>query len=432
MVNQSIPGAWDLGSVETEPVGGMLPSRLEAFTSCLQGLRGPFATAVLTGDSGSGKSWLVNRIVEQAIPSTRWVRVTLLPSQQPIDFYHELLLNCGESPCRRLSEMRTRLRDFLGDQATNAMSWALCVEDLHHVSSELLAELQLVCRQLARPGQFRALMLAGNTVLTRMIRTRSFDGLISRVGRWAHLRPIDADEAQELLLQQRDGTHWSIEIAENLHRDSRGNPLLLLKLADAYKQRANLTPRTEPIPTETERYPGTNPRIASYPLAHAAPLLGSSKPPLRVEDGLIEVGYSADPSETRATHSTAESREARVVPSLAPTPQESSLAPSRDDQPTSQAGDDGEPADPPTELEEEIVRDSYAAIQAWNEWSMHDEGLAASSVAHENSPAGAKLDSGRNRENVIELGPNLWLEEQHDSFAPYSQLFARGRPSKSD
>ncbi len=145
----------------------------------------------------------------------------------------------------------------------------------------------------------------------------------------------------------------------------------------------------------------------------AAPLI-PSKPPLRVEDGLVEVGWDGD------AESDLEPEEEKVISSEVAT------------------GDDAA-------HEEEPVDDPYAALQAWNEWTGHQARAArdAGAVAHQELRQTTGLAAG-GEETMARSGetqtaadaaagtisaPGFRAEPQQE-FAPYSQLFTRIRQSK--
>ena len=126
------------------------------------------------------------------------------------------------------------------------------------------------------------------------------------------------------------------------------------------------------------------------------PLLSTSKPPLRVEEGLIEVGWD-DPVEGADGY--------RV--------------------------DEGAASPPPADADE-AIHDHYAALQAWNEWA-RNQGRAAGAASPESPDSAATATACTASEEPIELGsgldgspPAVWAEAQQ-GFAPYGQLFSRLR-----
>ena len=90
---------------------------------------------------------------------------------------------------------------------------------------------------LADPAALRALFIVGETGLARTLASRpSSIGLLAQVCSHIHLRPLDLDEARDLL-DSADladvGDRWMLE---ELHRQSHGNTALLLRLAQTWNE----------------------------------------------------------------------------------------------------------------------------------------------------------------------------------------------------
>src|SRR5262249_46644141 len=118
-------------------------------------------------------------------------------------------------------------------------------------------------------------------------------------------------------------------------RDSAGNPKQLLhraRLQGAASRRTSPPRAAAPSPPAP---PVLQPVEVPPPAAWEGPVLGAVKPPLHVEEGMIEVGWDPEP---------------------APGPTESDPAPVADPAPSAVES-------------EEAIDDHYAALQAWNEWA---------------------------------------------------------------
>jgi general secretion pathway protein A len=121
---------------------------------------------------------------------------------------------------------------------------------------------------------------------------------------------------------------------------------------------------------------------------------------LRVEDGLIEVGWEPE-SESPSTEVDGET-------ALSPETRED---------------------DRPSPLAEEAIHDRYAALQAWNEWARNQGRTATvepAVVPNERAVPSGELDEDPAEANSQHsaIAPGVWAEGQQN-FAPYSQLFTR-------
>jgi hypothetical protein len=133
-----------------------------------------------------------------------------------------------------------------------------------------------------------------------------------------------------------------------------------------------------------------------------------TRPPIRVEDGLVEVGWEGD-LEAELAHA-----DGSMDPEVS------------------------SPVEP--YHNEELVEDRYAALQAWTEWARNRERSSeAGTPSGEPHPPPDKVadperPSGEERPIASEPstaapGATVRAETPHD-FAPYSQLFTRLRQSK--
>jgi general secretion pathway protein A len=121
--------------------------------------------------------------------------------------------------------------------------------------------------------------------------------------------------------------------------------------------------------------------------ARNAPLMGPAKPPIRVEEGLIEVGWSPE----------AESTPGEVEDPLpAPAPALNGHG-------------------------EQRIDDPYAALQAWHEWATNQGRHPALEPAA--PPEVPPLR--RDEEALTTAAPaRVWADEEH-GFAPFGRLFTR-------
>ena len=180
---------------------------------------------------------------------------------------------------------------------------------------------------------------------------------------------------EALLTSLEPGRATTLDQSERWHRDAAGNPGRLVRLdAAGAPARAHVRPaRIEPA--------------APAPAEPQAPIV-PTRPPLVVEEGLIEVGWEPEaeprPAEPEPRHAVEPAARARV-------------------------GD-------------EVVDDHYAALQAWNEWAAN-QGRAAATATLEDEDADISSPV-REDANLRAEGP--------EEFAPYSQLFSRMKQARGE
>jgi len=409
--------------------------------------------ALLTGEPGTGKTWLWRRFVQDLPPNWRWVSVDMSEALDGIEFLRLIGHGLGISAADRLGAARLDLARALEDESSDGRSWLLVVENAQSTPAQVWNEIQAMVHAMEASQGFGAVILVGPTNLARQLAARSLSSLATRIRTHVHLLSLDLDESLELV-QARGLGNLDRTLLEELHRDARGNPRLFLQLlrkgswttaAHAITNRKATRPRlpkhlSDPVVARSdvsgETAPGeisvTNreleipPRKSAVTAAETGPpvpVLVPSRPPLRVEEGLIEVGWGGN-LEAEAAVSASES----AAPQVAVPPAAGASEPPTEEMIAEQEG----------ELpSEEMIEDHYAALQAWTEWAKNrgrGSSPSATSASEQVERAAvskaAMLPVENERETVGEFpGPGLRAELQHEH-APYSQLFSRLRQSK--
>jgi type II secretory pathway predicted ATPase ExeA len=386
----------------------VLPSRTQAVAAGRAALEAAAGLILITGDAGSGKTWFWRHLAAADPTPRRWLGIALAPMTSADDLFRVLGHGLGLPQTGPTTARRLALADFLAERSADGERWVLVIDEAQNLSDAVLEEVRLLANRLGHDDGFAALLLVGQTRLAqRLQRQQALAALAARVAGRIHLGPIDADDALGLLQRRWPERSWARDEVERLHRDSWGNPQRLLGLASvsptSREPWRSLSPARPlaPSPFAPPSVETPSPRAEASP--PPAPLLGSSKPPLRVEEGLIEVGWEDDPAEPAPPAPAAPAPAAPPAPAAA----------------------------------EETIDDHYAALQAWNEWSRH-QGRAPAEV----SPAPGALDPAPEKEAGVaedafradawspaEGRGQVWAEGP-DRFAPYSQLFSRLKPSK--
>lgn len=366
----------------------ILPSRGAAWARLRAGLESP-SPVLLTGEAGSGKTWLARRIVRDAGPRESWAWVDVGPGMTPAELLGAILDALGDSGDldHSAGAQRRRLAQRLGEASADGRCWGLVVDELQLAGPRLLEELRLLANTLGTAAGLGRLLLLGQTPVLRTLATSAVGTLGTKIDVHVHLAPLDFDDARAWLDRAAPGAELSTRDLETLHRDSGGNAVVLGRLI-----RGLATPRTTRIrkdPGHVAAVPGTESSVAAAhaastaPAPRPAPLL-PTRPPLVEDEGLIEVGWPADATETPSD----------PTPVPMPSPDDPALA-------------------------SEVVEDAYTALQAWQEW--------AASTARAAEAATSPRLAG---EPVIPEPeePNVWLDPA-EPFAPYGDLFARNRPA---
>ncbi len=388
------------------------------------GLGGP---VLITGEPGAGKSWLAGRFVDRLPASWHSAEVDVSSALDGVELLRLIGDQLGLEMPDRLGAARLTLGAGLRDADVDGRNWVLVVNEVQHASAALREEIQALAHGAGQPGGFAAILFLGRTELARELAGRRASGWSHLLGLHIHLPPLDVDEARALLGARGDLTESELE---TLHRDALGNPRAMLRMASArwrspgpaafeptdsgprFGPARLARPRIEPPPidedeteTETEGLRDGLPALADDIPSARLPSLIPARPPIRMEEGLVEVGWEGD-------------LEAE------PTRPESPMG-----EPESAPAVDGD-------RNEEMVEDRYAALQAWAEWSRNRERpLAAAAdpdavatISDDDERLGP-LDPDPGQEDASAVPVAALRPEPPQDFAPYSQLFSRLRHS---
>ena len=337
-------------------VGNMvLGSRRDALASLRSAVLRKSGPVLLTGEAGVGKTWLWRRLAAELSENWRWIGVDLSPADTPADLYRSVARALGFNGSDAFRGTRTSVAEFLEERAADGEAWGLVVDETQSVSPEVLEEIRILANRLGMSDGFSALVVVGHTVLARRLVTPSYSALAVRLTEHVHLRPLHVDEAARLIAaNSRQAPVIDHELVEQLHRDSLGNPRRLLNLLSRLHPPApapmpSVPSKPAEIPASLSISPPPPVRREVPEVMRDAPVLGPPKPPLHVEENLIEVGWEPSSELSELDEIEQDVEDIEDVEPYSPTP---APRPSMNVEPS-----------------EETIDDRYAALQAWNEWA---------------------------------------------------------------
>jgi general secretion pathway protein A len=433
---------------------------------------------LITGEGGAGKTWLWTQAVESLPPGWRSISVDLTSSLSAAEFLLLVGHGLGLDIPARLGAARLQIAAMLRDEAADGRSWVLVVDDADSASPQVWEEVRVLSNRLGRADGFASLVIVAQTGLVRRLAGREFASIAGRITDHVHLPPLDLDECRALIQDSNTFHHARAQASaiEEIQRDARGNCGEILRLA---RRRAGQTGRrsaeprelgydvisprqsvlepvgsvSDPFASPPERDLGSRPySLAAEPSAPIIPVsarstpqpsmsLVPSRPPLRLEEGLIEVGWRGE-SSPRMDLTDDDVESVSSPPSRVGNESDHEL-PMRDDlaRPTEVAieeAHDDERID--AEPAEEWLDDPYAALQAWSEWARNreqfTEPLTSPVETGENDgpaeahskPAPIVVKSAAESMAEANAGATIRAETQHE-FSPYSRLFSDLRKS---
>lgn len=417
------PAARRAERAAVEPV---LAGRAKALADCRAAVLRGNGTVLLTGEAGSGKTWLWRRLASACPEAGRWLGVDASPTDDGPALIRRVLRSLGRDDPAGFDDPDTALAEELAERSEEGRRWILVVDEAQNLGDPALEALRLLTNRLGTIGGFAGLLLVGQTGLARRLTARRWESLEARIALHARLGPIDADEAAALLAWSLPGRAWGRDRIDTLHARALGNPSRLLRLADQDRPAlaAPSDERPRPRPAAVEPRPSAR-RLVGTP----APMLERERPPLRFEDGLIEVGWDGleDDSPAPTAPEPAMSAAAPIpgpVPAPAPVAAESMP---------------DVPAEAAVEVERygvEAIEDTYAELQARAEWSRARESAStATGDVPESAAEVVLMPRIADRISLLDEASESRRAGQHrlepaQEFAPYSRLFSQLNPAK--
>lgn len=399
----------------------LLPSRRLVLDAARRALRESAGPILLTGEAGVGKTWLWRRLSDERSASGHWLAIEVSPATDPRGFYRLLAHALGLPQTSEPAKARAAIADFLREQAAEGVRWTLVVEEAHNLSDDVAEEVRVISNRLSSPDGFASLLIVGQTALLQRLRTQAMAAFRSRLSAQLTLGRVDIEEAGILLGLTGLLPPSLNEALEQLYAECRGNPRMLARAVGRFAganepARVFSRPAGPPAPASITERPRVDEDTPAEPSgdtepATDVPILGTPRPPLREEDGVIEVGWEPN-AEPEAAQSSA-------APASPPVHELEAFAELLPDVET-----------------EESIDDHYAALRAWSEWAKN-QGRAQASADLSGLPQITDPSSFEN-ETSGELdaasgsgpaSPTVWAEGQQ-GFAPYSQLFSRLRQSR--
>jgi type II secretory pathway predicted ATPase ExeA len=210
----------------------------QALTRLLRGLTDGEGVCVLTGGPGTGKTLLCHLLLERLGTGARSAFLTNSHFRDRVGLLQALLYDlqlpfAGKSE----QEMRLALTDHLLEGFAAGKSTVLIVDEVQHLSSDLLEELRLLGNLEARSGKALQVLLVGQPALLTTLRQPEMAPLRQRVVVRTELPELSVDEAADYLLHHvrvaggRPEAVLQEEAVEVLARQTHGVPRLLNQTA---------------------------------------------------------------------------------------------------------------------------------------------------------------------------------------------------------
>ena len=229
---------WNPFSPELPSEGLLVTTKIENFAWRVEQLVQEGGFALISGESGTGKS-VALRIVAERLGAVRDVAVGVLerPQSKGTDFYRELgeIFSVKLGPSNRWGGFKALRERWRAHLASSRIRPVLLVDEAQEMIPEVLSELRILCSADFDATSLLTVVLAGDGRLLEHLRREDLLPLGTRIRTRLCTEAASRDELAELLSHALDkagnATLMTPELQDTLVDHAAGNYRLLMTMA---------------------------------------------------------------------------------------------------------------------------------------------------------------------------------------------------------
>ncbi len=203
----------------------------EALAALAYGIRNRKGFLLLTGEVGTGKTTLLNRLLEwlaEEKVATAFIFNSRLNEGEFFDFVlHDFGVTCES---RDKSQRLIKLNEWLLDRYREHNTAVLIVDEAQNLSADVLEEIRLLTNMETTQEKLLQIVLSGQPELEEKLRDASLRQLRQRITIRCSTCPLTREEMQSYVTERlrvagADGNPiFSVEAVEEVYRHSQGIP----------------------------------------------------------------------------------------------------------------------------------------------------------------------------------------------------------------
>ncbi|MGA3126632.1 MAG: AAA family ATPase [Candidatus Korobacteraceae bacterium] len=213
----------------------------EAISAILYGIRSRKGILLLIGEVGSGKTTLINLILDRLQKSKVTTGFIFNARENTNDFLELVLTDLGiEYPAgSSRAQMLTRLNQFLLERSKKGQLTALIIDEAQNLSPEVLEEVRLLTNLETSTEKLLQVVLSGQPELVYKLVQPRLRQLCQRIAFHVRLSPLTSEQSREYILlrlavagaDQRKPI-FNDDALKKIHNNSRGIPRLINLLCE--------------------------------------------------------------------------------------------------------------------------------------------------------------------------------------------------------
>lgn len=228
---------WNPFSPELPSEALLATAKIESFAWRVEQLVQEGGFALISGESGTGKS-VALRIVAERLSTLRDVAVGVLerPQSKSADFYRELgdIFSVKLSPSNRWGGFKALRERWKSHVASSRIKPVLLVDEAQEMDPEVLSELRILSTADFDATSLLTVVLAGDGRLLELLRQEDLVPLGTRIRTRLKTETASRDELAELvrhaLMKAGNASLMTPELIDTLVDHSAGNYRLLMTM----------------------------------------------------------------------------------------------------------------------------------------------------------------------------------------------------------
>lgn len=228
---------WNPFSPELPSEALLVTAKIESFAWRLEQLVQEGGFALISGESGTGKS-VALRIVAERLSRLRDVAVGVLerPQSSKSDFYRELgdVFSVKLTPSNRWGGFKALRERWRAHTASSRIKPVLLVDEAQQMDGEVLSELRILSSADFDATSLLTVVLCGDGRLLDLLRQQDLVPLGTRIRTRLHTEPAAREELLELLghalAKAGNASLMTAELMDTLVDHSAGNCRVLMTM----------------------------------------------------------------------------------------------------------------------------------------------------------------------------------------------------------
>jgi general secretion pathway protein A len=229
---------WNPFSPEVPSEGLLVTAKIENFAWRLEQLIQEGGFALISGESGTGKS-VALRIVAERLAALRDTRVGVLerPQSKTADFYRELgeIFSVKLSPSNRYGGFKVLRERWRAHLDSTRLKPVLLIDEAQEMALEVLSELRLLSSADFDATSLLTVVLSGDGRLLERLRHEELIPLGTRIRTRLNTEPASREELAELLdhalAEAGNAALMTAELKDTLVDRAAGNYRLLMTMS---------------------------------------------------------------------------------------------------------------------------------------------------------------------------------------------------------